>query len=157
MRKAWSFASSARWGFVWSSISSSRWISAMNVGRLPVRDIAAMRRKIRRASSSCEIASSDSRSWSHSPSTRVQRRPATSGYGHDRGISRAGAAVDIPRTAPMTIGDVVTYRGRAVILLGLEPMSVPDRHAHVRDVETGEELEVVYAELHEHGGLAPTA
>jgi hypothetical protein len=56
----------------------------------------------------------------------------------------------------MNIGDVITYRGRAVILLGLEPMSVPDRQAHVRDVETGEELDVAFDELHEGGGLAPT-
>ena len=56
----------------------------------------------------------------------------------------------------MNIGDVVTYRGRAVILLGLEPMSVPDRHALVRDVETGEEHDVVYDELQDDGGLAPT-
>src|SRR4051794_40783020 len=120
-----------------------------------------MRRKIRRVSSSCEIASSDSRSWSQSPSTGIQRRRPSSGYGHTgdahQGIAVRTATVDISWTAAMNIGDVVTYRGRAVILLGLEPMSVPDRHAHVRDVETGEELEVVYAELHEHGGLAPTA
>jgi hypothetical protein len=57
----------------------------------------------------------------------------------------------------MNIGDVITYRGRAVILLGLEPMSVPDRLAHVRDVETGEDLEVAYDELEAGGGLAPTA
>jgi hypothetical protein len=57
----------------------------------------------------------------------------------------------------MNIGDVVTHRGREVVLLGLEPMSVPDRQAHVRDVETGEELHVAYDELEERGGLAPTA
>jgi len=57
----------------------------------------------------------------------------------------------------MNIGDVITYRGRAVVLLGLEPMSVPDRHAHVRDVETGEELQVSYDELAGGGGSAPTA
>jgi hypothetical protein len=56
----------------------------------------------------------------------------------------------------MTIGDVVTYRGREVVLLGLEPMSVPDRQARVRDVETSEELEVALAELEAGGGLSPT-
>jgi hypothetical protein len=57
----------------------------------------------------------------------------------------------------MRIGDVVTYCGRAVILLGLEPMSVPQRLAHVRDVESGEESRVPFAELEEDEGLAPTA
>ena len=57
----------------------------------------------------------------------------------------------------MNIGDVITYRGRAVILLGLEPMSVPDRNARVRDVDTGEELDVSYDELECGEGLAPTA
>jgi hypothetical protein len=57
----------------------------------------------------------------------------------------------------MNIGDVVTYRGRAVILLGLEPMSVPDRHARVRDVETGEEHDVAFDELQDAGGLSSTA
>jgi hypothetical protein len=56
----------------------------------------------------------------------------------------------------MNIGDVVIYRGRSVVLLGLEPMSVPDRHAHVRDVETCEEYDVDYDELQAAGGLPPT-
>ena len=56
----------------------------------------------------------------------------------------------------MTIGDVLTFRGRKVVLLGLEPMSVPNRQAHVRDVETGEELDVPYDELENGGGLSPT-
>jgi hypothetical protein len=56
----------------------------------------------------------------------------------------------------MNIGDVVTYHGREVVLLGLEPMSVPDRQAHVRDVETGEEHDVPYDELENGGGLPPT-
>ena len=56
----------------------------------------------------------------------------------------------------MNIGDVVTYRDRPVVLLGLEPMSVPDRRARVRDVETGEELDVAYDELETRGGLPPT-
>jgi hypothetical protein len=57
----------------------------------------------------------------------------------------------------MNIGDVITYEGRAVILLGIEPMSVPDRNAQLRDVETGEQLEVLYDELAGGEGLAPTA
>jgi hypothetical protein len=57
----------------------------------------------------------------------------------------------------MNIGDVVIYRGRQVVLLGLDPMSVPDRLARVRDLTSGEELDVAFDELREDGGLAPTA
>jgi len=57
----------------------------------------------------------------------------------------------------MKIGDFVTYCGRAVVLLGLEPMSVPDRLAHVRDVESGDELRVPFSDLEEDEGLPPTA
>jgi hypothetical protein len=57
----------------------------------------------------------------------------------------------------MNIGDVLIHRGRAVVLLGLEPMSVPDRLATVRDVETGDVLEVRVDELQEGEGLPPTA
>jgi hypothetical protein len=56
----------------------------------------------------------------------------------------------------MNIGDVVIYRGRSVVLLGVEPMSVPERQAHVRDVDSGAEFDVAYDELHEAGGLPPT-
>jgi hypothetical protein len=57
----------------------------------------------------------------------------------------------------MKIGEVVIYCGRPVMVLGLEPMSVPDRLAHVRDVETGEDLHVPIAALEDDGGLAPVA
>jgi hypothetical protein len=57
----------------------------------------------------------------------------------------------------MNIGDVLTHRGRAVVLLGLEPMSVPDRLASVRDTETGEVLQVRVDELEEGEGMPPTA
>jgi hypothetical protein len=57
----------------------------------------------------------------------------------------------------MNIGDVLTYRGRAVVLLGLEPMSVPDRLASVRDAETGEVFEVRVDALEDGEGLPPTA
>jgi hypothetical protein len=66
-------------------------------------------------------------------------------------------AFDIPWTAAMNIDDVFIHRGRAVVLLSLEPMSVPDRLATVRDVETGDVLRVPVAELEESEGLAPTA
>ncbi len=57
----------------------------------------------------------------------------------------------------MNIDDVVIHRGRAVVLLSLEPMSVPDRLATVRDVETGDVLRVPVDELEEGQGLRPTA
>ena len=40
----------------------------------------------------------------------------------------------------MEIGDLVTYRGRACYLRGLEPMSVPDRRVDLEDAATGEVL-----------------
>ena len=57
----------------------------------------------------------------------------------------------------MRIGELVTYRGRAAILLGLEPMSVPDRRATIRDLETGQEHEVAFDELEAREGLPPNA
>jgi hypothetical protein len=57
----------------------------------------------------------------------------------------------------MRIGDLLNYRGHAVILLGLDPMSVPDRRASVRDVETGEAFDVAFDELEACEGLPPTA
>jgi hypothetical protein len=57
----------------------------------------------------------------------------------------------------MNIGDVLIHRGRAVVLLGLEPMSVPDRLATVRDVETGDVSNVRVDELEEGEGLPSTA
>jgi hypothetical protein len=58
----------------------------------------------------------------------------------------------------MHIGDLVLHRGREVVLLGVEPMSVPDRLARVRDVDTGEELDVPVDELEPVAeGLPPTA
>jgi len=47
----------------------------------------------------------------------------------------------------MEIGNQVTYRGRVLVLLGHEPMSVPNRRAQVEDPETGERFEVAYDEL----------
>jgi hypothetical protein len=45
----------------------------------------------------------------------------------------------------MKIGEFLTYNGRGYVLLGMEPMSVPDRRCELRDVETGERLCVPYA------------
>jgi hypothetical protein len=42
----------------------------------------------------------------------------------------------------MEIGKVLNYDGRTYVLLGMEPMSVPDRRADLEDTETGEVLMV---------------
>ena len=58
----------------------------------------------------------------------------------------------------MEIGELVIHRGREVVLLGVEPMSVPDRRARVRDVVTGDEVDVPVDELQPvREGLPPTA
>jgi hypothetical protein len=64
-----------------------------------------------------------------------------------------------PTAAHMRIGDLVTHLGRALILRGLEPMSMPVRHAEVEDPETGQRFYVPFDELEEApprpGGLDP--
>ena len=55
----------------------------------------------------------------------------------------------------MQIGETVIWNGRRVTLLGLEPMSVPARLAHVLDEDTGEELDVPVDELEDAEGLPP--
>ena len=47
----------------------------------------------------------------------------------------------------MEIGDDVIHLGRVLVLLGHDPMSVPDRHAQVEDPATGERFDVLYDEL----------
>jgi hypothetical protein len=47
----------------------------------------------------------------------------------------------------MKIGDLVTHQGRAYVLRGLEPMSVPDRRAELEDPQTGEVVLVSLAEV----------
>jgi hypothetical protein len=47
----------------------------------------------------------------------------------------------------MRIGDLVIHNGRLFVLLGHDPMSVPDRQAEVADPETGERFTVPLAEL----------
>ena len=42
----------------------------------------------------------------------------------------------------MKIGEVLTYNGRTYVLLGLQPMSVPDRRAELEDTETGEVVSI---------------
>jgi hypothetical protein len=50
-------------------------------------------------------------------------------------------------TAAMEIGNVFHYGGRTYVLLGMEPMSVPDRKAELQDTETGEIVSVPCAIL----------
>jgi hypothetical protein len=45
------------------------------------------------------------------------------------------------------IGDHVTYNGRRLVVLGLDPMGVPERRADLEDPQTGERLRVPLAEL----------
>jgi hypothetical protein len=47
----------------------------------------------------------------------------------------------------MRIGDQVLHHGRVFVLLGHDPMSVPNRLAQIEDPETGEKLVVPLAEL----------
>ena len=49
----------------------------------------------------------------------------------------------------MEIGDLVTYRGRAYVLRGLDPMSVDTRRAHLEDASSGDRLWVDLEELEE--------
>ena len=47
----------------------------------------------------------------------------------------------------MRIGDPVTYQGRRYVLLGLDPMGIPDRLADIEDIETGEVIRVPVSDL----------
>jgi hypothetical protein len=49
----------------------------------------------------------------------------------------------------MEIGTAVTYRGRACVLRGLDPMSVDDRRALLEDQQTGERVWVPLTEVEE--------
>jgi hypothetical protein len=50
-------------------------------------------------------------------------------------------------TAAMKIGDLVTYKGRAYVLRGLEPMSMPNRRAELEDPDSGEVIVAPLAEV----------
>ncbi len=47
----------------------------------------------------------------------------------------------------MEIGDLVTYKGSAYVLRGLDPMGVPDRRVELEDPVTGERISVPMAEV----------
>jgi hypothetical protein len=47
----------------------------------------------------------------------------------------------------MKLGEIVTYEGRRYVVLGLDPMGLPDRRADLEDLETGERLRVLIGDL----------
>jgi hypothetical protein len=49
----------------------------------------------------------------------------------------------------MKIGDLVTYHGRAYVLRGLEPMSVPERRVELEDPDSGDVVCVPLTEVSE--------
>ena len=51
------------------------------------------------------------------------------------------------RLADMRIGDLVAYAGRQYVVLGLDPMGVPDRRVDLEDVESGEAVRIPIADL----------
>ena len=57
----------------------------------------------------------------------------------------------------MEIGDHVTWNGKTWVLRGLEPMSVPERHAHLEDPVTGERARAPLAEVVPAAPPAPAA
>jgi hypothetical protein len=94
----------------------------------------------------------------------VQRPARRAGYGGsaiprlraaDPGIPAGFTKADVVFAAfcgvldcgSMRIGDFVIHNGRLLVLLGHDPMSVPDRRAQVEDVTTGERLVVPLDEL----------
>jgi hypothetical protein len=61
----------------------------------------------------------------------------------------------------MRIGERVIHQGRVLVLLGHDPMSVPDRRAQVEDPATGERFFVLLDDLRPAGpgaeGFDPAA
>jgi hypothetical protein len=47
----------------------------------------------------------------------------------------------------MDVGDLVIWQGRRYRLRGFDPMSVPDRNAHLEDEETGARVAAPVAEV----------
>jgi hypothetical protein len=66
-------------------------------------------------------------------------------------VGRAGAdelVTAVSSAVLMQIGDRVIHHGRVLVLLGHDPMSVPDRVAEVADPVTGERFSVPLDDLH---------
>ena len=49
----------------------------------------------------------------------------------------------------MRIGDLFDYEGKQYVVRGLDPMGVPERRADLEDAETGEQIRVPIANLHD--------
>ena len=49
--------------------------------------------------------------------------------------------------AALSIGDPISWEGRACVLRGIDPMSVSDRRVELEDVESGERFRVPLSEL----------
>ena len=47
----------------------------------------------------------------------------------------------------MEIGQTIHFQGEPYVLVGIDPMSVPDRLAHLRHALTGQRMSVPIAEL----------
>jgi hypothetical protein len=58
-------------------------------------------------------------------------------------------AADAGELRQMKLGDIMIWRGRAYVLRGTEPMSVPDPRAVLEDRETGEVVTAPLREVHE--------
>jgi hypothetical protein len=52
-----------------------------------------------------------------------------------------------PANCGMQIGDLVLYLGRSYVLLGLDPMGLPDRCAELEDPRTGARFRVPLSAL----------
>ena len=65
-----------------------------------------------------------------------------------------------PVPAVMKIGSEIKWRGRSYVLVGVDPMNVPDRRAYLRAPDGDEVIEVPFEELDEQSegeGFAPRA
>ncbi len=51
----------------------------------------------------------------------------------------------------MEIGETLIYKGRTYVLIGVEPMSVPERRADLQDAETGRVVYVACTNLEQNG------
>jgi len=47
----------------------------------------------------------------------------------------------------MEIGSNIRWRGRTYVLVGVDPTTVPERRAYLRDADGGDTVEAPFAEL----------
>jgi hypothetical protein len=62
-------------------------------------------------------------------------------------MSRRPIFVDPASSAAMQLGETLTYHGHELVLIGLDPMSLPDAQAELEDPCTGGRVYVPIAEL----------